>query len=69
MSALALIAASARPAVADSSAMLLDGNHPDEAAAVVGAAAASPSQPLAMRLTMAMRNRDDLARLLAAQQD
>ena len=69
MSALALITASAPSAAADSSAMLLDGNHPDEAAAVVGAAAASPSQPLAMRLTMAMRNRDDLARLLAAQQD
>ena len=69
MAALALIAASARPAAADSSAMLLDGNHPDDAADVVGAAAASPSQPLAMRLTMAMRNRDDLARLLAAQQD
>ena len=66
---LALIVGFARPAAAGGPAKILDGNHPDEAPDVVGAAAASPSQPLAMRLTMAMRNRDDLARLLAAQQD
>src|SRR5271169_4698899 len=58
----------ARPASADSLA-ILDGNHPDEASDIVGAAAASPSQALAIRLTLALRNRADLARLLASQQD
>jgi subtilase family serine protease len=67
--AFALIAATARPAAADGPATTLEGNHPDEAAEVVGAAAASMSQPLAMRLTMALRSRGDLARLLADQQD
>ena len=66
---LALIVGIARPASADGTAAILEGNHPDEAADIVGAATASPSQPLAMRLTMALRNRDDLARLLADQQD
>ncbi len=67
--AFALIAGTARPAVADGLATTLEGNHPDEAADVVGAGAASMTQPLAMRITMALRNRDDLARLLADQQD
>jgi len=67
--AFALTVGIARPASADGTAAILEGNHPDEAADIVGAAAASPSQPLAMRLTMALRNRDDLARLLADQQD
>ena len=68
--ALALIVGIARPAAAaDGPTTILDGNHPDEAADIVGATAASPSQPLAMRLTMVLRNRDDLARLLADQQD
>jgi subtilase family serine protease len=69
MTAIALIVGIARPAAADGPATILDGNHPDEAADIVGASAASVSQPLAMRLTMALRNRDDLARLLADQQD
>ena len=55
--------------MADGPATILDGNHPDEAADIVGATAASATQPLAMRLTMALRHRDDLARLLADQQD
>jgi subtilase family serine protease len=69
LTAIALIVGIGRSAAADGPATILDGNHPDEAADVVGAAAASPSQPLAMRLTMALRNRDDLAKLLADQQD
>jgi subtilase family serine protease len=69
MIAFALIAGSARPAAADGPATTLEGNHPDEAAEVVGVGAASMSQPLAMRLTMALRNRHDFARLLADQQD
>jgi subtilase family serine protease len=67
--AIALIVATVAPAMADGPATILDGNHPDEAADVVGATAASATQPLAMRLTMALRHRDDLARLLADQQD
>jgi pseudomonalisin len=67
--ALALVAGIARPAAADSPAAILDGNHPDQAADIVGAVAASPSQTLAMRLTMAIRNRHELSRLLADQQD
>lgn len=59
----------ARPAAARDSAMILQGNHPDEAADIVTEAAASPSQPLAMYLTMALRNRAELTRLLAGQQD
>ena len=67
--AITLIAAIVAPAMADGPATILDGNHPDEAADIVGATAASATQPLAMRLTMALRHRDDLARLLADQQD
>ena len=67
--AIALVVATAAPAAADGPATILDGNHPDEAAEVVGATAASVSTPLAMRLTMALRRRDDLARLLVDQQD
>jgi subtilase family serine protease len=66
---LILIIALARPAAADGPPTILEGNHPDEAADIVGATAASPSRPLAMRLTMAIHNRDDLARLLADQQN
>jgi pseudomonalisin len=66
---LVLIVGGVRPAAADGPPTILEGNHPDEAADIVGAAAASPSQPLAMRLTIAIRNRDELAKLLADQQD
>ena len=69
MTGLALIVAVARPAVAGDPAAILAGNHPDEAAEVVGAAAASPSQSLAMHLTMTLRNRAELTRLLADQQN
>lgn len=69
MTGLALIVAAARPAAAGDPATILAGNHPDEAAEVVGEAAASPSQPLAMHLTMALRNRAELTRLLADQQN
>ena len=66
--ALVSIVAIARPAAGDSLATLVD-NHPDEAADVVGAAEAPSSQTLAMHLTMAIRNRAGLDRLLADQQD
>ncbi len=69
MTGIALIAAAARPAAAGDPATILAGNHPDEAAEVVGEAAASPSRPLAMQLTMALRNRAELTRLLADQQN
>jgi len=69
MAGLALIVAAARPAAAGDPATILAGNHPDEAAEVVGEAAASASRPLAMRLTMAIRNRAELTRLLADQQN
>ncbi len=67
--ALVLIVGISLPAAAGDPFTTLDGNHPDDAVGLVGATAASPSRMLAMRLTMALRNRDDLARLLAAQQD
>jgi pseudomonalisin len=69
MTGLALAIAAARAAAVDDPATLLAGNHPDEAADFTGEAAAAPSQALAMRLTMALRNRDELAQLLADQQD
>src|SRR5580704_8494508 len=65
---LVLIVGGVRPAAADSP-TILEGNHPDDAADIVGAATVSPSQALAMRLTMAIRNRDELTKLLADQQD
>ena len=69
MTGLALIVAAARPAAAGDPATILAGNHPDEAAEIVGAAAASASRPLAMHLTMALRNGPELTRLLADQQN
>jgi subtilase family serine protease len=69
MTGLALIVAAARPAAAGDPATILAGNHPDEAAEIVGAAAASASRPLAMHLTMALRNGAELTRLLADQQN
>jgi hypothetical protein len=69
MAAMALILAVARPAAAGDPTTILAGNHPDEAAEIAGEAAASPSQPLAMRLTMALRDRAELMRLLANQQN
>ena len=69
MAGFALIIALARPAAGGDPAAILAGNHPDQAADVVGAAAASAPQPLAMYLTMALRNRAELARLLADQQN
>ena len=69
LAAIIFTVALARPASASDVLATLDGNHPDEAADIVGAAPASPSNPLAMHLTLALRNRADLSRLLAAQQD
>ena len=66
---LVLIVGGVRAAAADGPATILEGNHPDDAADIVGAATVSPSQALAMRLTMALRNRDELTKLLADQQD
>ena len=66
---LVLIVGGVRAAVADGPATILEGNHPYDAADIVGAATVSPSQALAMRLTMALRNRDELTKLLADQQD
>ena len=48
---------------------ILEGNHPDEAAELAVEAAAPASQPLAMRFTLALRNRNELARVLADQQN
>lgn len=69
IAAMALIVAIARPASAGQPAMMLEGNHPDQAAEIVGTAPAPPAQTLAMHLTMALRNRGELDRLLADQQD
>lgn len=66
--ALTIAIAIARPAAAGDAVATLEGNHPDQAAAIAEAAA-SPAQALAMRLTMALRNRAELAQLLADQQD
>ena len=46
----------------------LEGNHPDEAAEIAETQAA-PSRTLTMHLTMALRNRADLDRTIAEQQD
>ena len=66
---LAVTIAAARPAMAGDAATILEGNHPDEAADIAGQTNAPPSAPLEMRLTMALRNRAELTRLLADQQD
>ena len=67
--AFALIVGTVTPAGADGPVTTIEGNHPDEAADVVGAGAASMSQPLAMRLTMSLRHRDELAQLLSEQEN
>jgi subtilase family serine protease len=66
---LALSIVPARPAMAGDAATILESNHPDEAADIAGQTNASPTAPLEMRLTMALRNRAELTRLLADQQD
>jgi subtilase family serine protease len=66
---IALIVTVARTALCGEATILLEGNHPDEAAEIAGAAAVSPSQTLAMHFTMALRNRGELERLIADQQD
>jgi subtilase family serine protease len=66
---LAVSIAAARPAMAGDAATILEGNHPDEAADIAGQTYAPPSAPLEMHLTMAIRNRAELTRLLADQQD
>src|SRR5271155_1089375 len=50
-----MLAGAGTAAVADPAA-IIEGNHPDEAVGIVGVAAA-PARPLAMSLTMAIRNR------------
>ncbi len=66
---LAATIVAARPAMAGDAATILEGNHPDEAADIAGQTYAPPSAPLEMHLTMALRNRAELTRLLADQQD
>ena len=66
---LAVSIAAARPAMAGDAATILEGNHPDEAADIAGQTYAPHSMPLEMHLTMAIRNRAELTRLLADQQD
>jgi subtilase family serine protease len=56
------------PAAAGEASTTLEGNHPDEAAEIAESAAAS-SRPLSMHLTMAIRNRAELDRVLADQQN
>jgi subtilase family serine protease len=67
--AIAFVVARAQPVAAGELAMTLEGNHPDQAAEIVGAANASAGRTLAMRFTMALRNRAELDRLLAEQQE
>ena len=66
--ALAVTLAVTSPVVAGDATTMLEGNHPDEAAEIAESAAAS-SRPLAMHLTMAIRNRAELDRVLADQQN
>lgn len=63
------IAAAAYAATSDDASAMLAGNHPDEAAEFASEPAAPPSRQLAMHLTMALRNRADLDRLLDDQQN
>jgi subtilase family serine protease len=69
IAAMALIVAVARPALSGERTTLLVGNHPDQASEIAGATSASPSKTLAMQFVMALRNRGELERLIAAQQD
>jgi len=69
IAAMAIVVALARTAAAGAPPTALEGNHPDQAAEIVGAANATAAQPLAMRLTLALHSRNDLDRLLADQQD
>jgi subtilase family serine protease len=66
--AIALTLAVTQPVAAGEVTTMLEGNHPDEAAEIAESAAAS-SRPLAMHLTMALRNRAELDRMLADQQN
>jgi kumamolisin len=66
--AIAATLAANSPVTAGEATATLEGNHPDEAAEIAESAAA-PNRPLAMRLTMAIRNRAELDRMLADQQD
>lgn len=72
LAALALAIASTlaviSPVAAGEATAILEGNHPDEAAEIAEREAA-PSRPLAMHLTMAIRNRAELDRVLADQQN
>jgi kumamolisin len=63
------IAAAADAATSDDASAVLAGNHPDEAAEFASEPAAPPSRTLTMHLTMALRNRADLDRLLEDQQN
>jgi subtilase family serine protease len=56
-------------ATAGEAASVLEGNHPEEAADLASEGTASPSQPLKMRVTLALNHRKDLEQLLAAQQN
>jgi subtilase family serine protease len=66
--AIAAILAVGGPVAAGDVTATLEGNHPDEAADIAESEAA-PSRPLAMHLTMAIRNRAELDRELADQQN
>ena len=64
--ATATFAASANAAVGS---VKILGNHPAEAAELVGQGSVASDRQLGMQLTLALHNRADLDRLLAAQQD
>ena len=50
-------------------AMILKGNHPNDAATLASVGDADPNQPLSMEIRFAVRNQAELDRLLADQQN
>src|SRR6266478_651125 len=66
--AIALTFGITNPVAAGEVTTTLEGNHPDEAADIAESEAA-PSRPLAIHQTMAIRNRAELDRVLADQQN
>jgi subtilase family serine protease len=67
--AMALAAAISAPGIAAAGAVRLAGNHPAQAADIAVGAPLAPDRVLHMRITLKLRDRAGLKRLLAAQQD
>jgi subtilase family serine protease len=66
--ALLTVGLTAWPAGAQQPTSVLEGNHPDAAADIATEGSAAPSRQLKMHLMLALHNRADLDKLLAAQQ-